>query len=560
MMALTLRLLCLGLVFASLSAHAQTVVRLDPIFPVANQTARAKVTFSGTNPTRVTVFVRRVGETNFRTLQAFDEGGNEWGVDLPFDMPAQGVDVYAEYVQDGTTLTQPEQSPAQFPFRVPALNLIAQSEVGLPARQYRMVSVPLRLDSQDGLPFALGSGASLDVFGDDFGAEGDPAQWRLLRWAPGAQRYVDLVTEGEQAELRVRPGLGFWLITANGGTFDVERGLSTGVTIDGEQAFGTTEPVFLQTGWNQIGNPFSFPVRWDDVQGTGSVEDPIAYSGTYSNPQSTLQPWQGYFVFNPGRAVTLRFAALPLGEGLDRAASLAQRMRARAGAEASVLSVTAESGSLSDEVYLGLAKAIPSTGRPLHLRKPPPIDDGLRLVVQDAGEDWIGRFHTLDDAHWTLALTAPSNEGITLRLDIAGDWPDDVVVDDLDQGVELPVSGETVTVPALADVSTRRLQIRTGTASSQRQPLAFGQPWPNPSSGLVTVPYTLSEAGETRLEVLDVLGRSVRVLHEGPQDAGDHALPWDGLDATGRPVAAGTYLLRLEAGGQFATARVTRLR
>jgi len=560
MTALTLRLLCLGLALLGLSAQAQTVVRLDPIFPIANQAARAKVTFTGTNPSRVTVFIRAVGQASFQALQAIDEGGNEWGVDLPFTVPPQGVDVYAEYVRDGTTLTQPEQSPAQFPFRVPAFNLVTQSEVGLPARQYRMVSVPLRLDFQDGLPFALGSGSPLEVFGDDFGAEGDPTQWRLLRWAPGAQRYVDLVTEGEQAELRIRPGFGFWLITANGGTFDVERGLSTGVTIDGEEAFGTTESVFLQTGWNQIGNPFLFPVNWDDVQGTGSVEDPIAYSGTYSNPQSTLQPWQGYFVFNPGRGVTLDISALPSSDNPVRAASLAQRMRARAGADASVLSVTAESGSLSDEVYLGLAKATPSTERPIHLRKPPPVDDGLRLVVQDSGEDWIGRFHTPDDARWTLALTVPSNESVTLRLNTEGDWPEDMVIDDLDQGVELAIVGGAIVVPALANASTRRLQIRTTTASSQAPTLALGTPWPNPTSDAMTVPYMLPSAGETRLEVLDVLGRTVRVLHEGPQDAGAHALQWDGLDATGRPVAAGTYLLRLEASGQSATARVTRLR
>ena len=74
------------------------------------------------------------------------------------------------------------------------------------------------------------------------------------------------------------------------------------------------------------------------------------------------------------------------------------------------------------------------------------------------------------------------------------------------------------------------------------------------------MPYTLSAPGPTRLEVVDVLGRTVRVLHDGEQDAGSHTVLWDGHHASGQPVAAGTYLVRLVAGGQSATVRVTRLR
>ena len=561
MSALSIRLLCLvALAFAGLAAHAQTVVRLDPLIPIANQASRAEVTFSGTNPTQVSVFVRPVGEASFQQLTAIDQGNNEWSIDLPYDTPPQGVDVYAEYVQNGRTLTEPEQSPALFPYRVPAVNLVAQSQVGLPARQYRMVTVPLHLDGFGGLPVTLGSGAPLDVFGDDFGASGAPTQWRLFRWAPGLERYLDIVAEGEQAEIRMRPGLGFWLITANGGTFDVERGLSTGVTFDGEAAFATTESVFLQSGWNQIGSPFLFPIAWDDVLGAGAVEDPIGYRGTYTNPQSTLQPWEGYFVFNPGQATSLQFSALPISDTPARRATLAQRMRERAGDKASVLSITAQLGSLSEEVYLGLADASSSQERPLHLHKPPPVDDGLRLVVQAAGEEWIGRFQPRDDARWTLGLTMPSTEDVTLHLRTEGDWPDGFVVDDLDQGVELATDGNAVVVPALRNTPTRRLQIRTGATRSQAPDLDLGTPWPNPTADLATVPYTLFSPGRIRLEVLDVLGRTVRVLHDGVQDAGPHTASWNGHDASGRPVAAGTYLVRLEADGQSATARVTRLR
>ncbi|MEO0556834.1 MAG: FlgD immunoglobulin-like domain containing protein [Bacteroidota bacterium] len=558
MSALTLRMACFMLALFGLAAQAQTIVRLDPLIPVAGQIARALVTFDGTNPSSVTVFARPVGTTSFQTLAATDEGSQTWSVELPFEMPPQGLDVYAQYVLDGETLTEPAQDPTGFPYRVPALSLSARPGLSLPARQYRMVTVPLHLSPFSGVPVALGSSEPLDVFGDDFGEDGDPAQWRVLRWSPGLNRYRD-ATEGDVDPV-IRPGRGFWIITANGGSFNVERGLSTGFTLDGERSFITTESVTLQPGWNQIGSPFLFPIQWTDVVGSDRVEDPIGYQGTYSTPQATLQPWEGYFVFSSDRApVTLRFSALAQGR-TDRAAqSLAQRMQARAGDSAGVLSVRAEWGDLSDEIYLGLATASPSA-RPLNLRKPPPVDDGLRLVVQEAGEEWIGRFQTQDSARWTLHLTLPSPDDVTLRFNTEGDWPDGLVIEDLDQGIELSMSGDAVSVPALATVSTRRLQIRTATTRSQPARMALGTPSPNPTSGVVTVPYSLPEAGETRLEVLDLLGRSIRVLHKGSQDAGPHAVSWDGLDATGRPVAAGVYLVRLNASGQVATARVTRLR
>ena len=40
----------------------------------------------------------------------------------------------------------------------------------------------------------------------------------------------------------------------------------------------------------------------------------------------------------------------------------------------------------------------------------------------------------------------------------------------------------------------------------------------------------------------------LRRLVDGWVPAGDHRAPWDGLDARGRPVASGAYLVRLRSG------------
>lgn len=79
-------------------------------------------------------------------------------------------------------------------------------------------------------------------------------------------------------------------------------------------------------------------------------------------------------------------------------------------------------------------------------------------------------------------------------------------------------------------------------------------PYPNPSAGAVTLRYRLASEGAVRITVYDALGRSVWVHAAGRQAAGSYAL--DG--PTG--LAAGVYVVRLEAGEATATRRLSVVR
>ena len=83
--------------------------------------------------------------------------------------------------------------------------------------------------------------------------------------------------------------------------------------------------------------------------------------------------------------------------------------------------------------------------------------------------------------------------------------------------------------------------------------LRLDAPRPNPAAGPVTVPFTLAEAADVTLRVIDVLGREVAVLVDAPRRAGSHTATW-------APAAAGTYLVVLDDGRQRATRRVSVLR
>jgi hypothetical protein len=103
------------------------------------------------------------------------------------------------------------------------------------------------------------------------------------------------------------------------------------------------------------------------------------------------------------------------------------------------------------------------------------------------------------------------------------------------QPVELPVTTATedeVTVPAGLSLLANH---------------------PNPFSVSTTLQFEVPEPSHVRLTVFDVMGRRVRTLIDDVQSARVASIEWDGRSETGRPMASGAYLVRLEADGQSVT-------
>ncbi len=76
---------------------------------------------------------------------------------------------------------------------------------------------------------------------------------------------------------------------------------------------------------------------------------------------------------------------------------------------------------------------------------------------------------------------------------------------------------------------------------------ALYQNYPNPFNPGTQILYRVPFGASVNLTVFDILGREIRTLVNGTQDAGVYVRRWDGTNNEGRLVAAGVYLYRLEA-------------
>jgi uncharacterized delta-60 repeat protein len=189
------------------------------------------------------------------------------------------------------------------------------------------------------------------------------------------------------------------------------------------------------------------------------------------------------------------------------------------------------------------------------------LPDGRFLVaghVQGFGvEDWtLGRYlpnGALDSSYGTGGVAV-------LDLEEMSDSMGGMVLDPAGNAV---IAGTSAGRPVVARI------LGGGTATGVGDPgegdpgfpaFLLAPPHPNPTARGAFLHFRLLEPGRVTAEVLDVGGRLVRTLADrAPRDAGPHSLYWDGLSASGRPVAGGVYFIRVSEGSFSEVRKITVL-
>jgi hypothetical protein len=84
---------------------------------------------------------------------------------------------------------------------------------------------------------------------------------------------------------------------------------------------------------------------------------------------------------------------------------------------------------------------------------------------------------------------------------------------------------------------------------------------PNPLNPMTTISFELRDKSRVALKVYDVSGKLIRTLIAGEiLDSGPCSVSWNGKDDRGSPVASGTYIYRLQAGGSERSDSMTLVR
>ena len=540
---------------AALTGEGVVVVVTDETPVIVGQEVLLEVVIEGLAPTAATLLFRRGGDTAVEEAPMSVSGGTLSASVPGAFVTARGLD-YAVIVEANDEMRRFPEDPARFFHRQVTVPLVA-AEGAFEAETYRMVSLPAEAQNPE-------ASAVLASFGTP-----DPEVWRLLRWSAAAEAYEEYPDTG----FTFAPGRAFWLISREGGGFEV----ADLTTVDAAEPFSLT----LAPGWNQIGIPFAFPIPWAAVtldDGTppasAGVQPPVAFDGEAYIPEvDDLRPWEGYFVFNESAApVTIR---IPSAESSASVESLTPAHLAAEGFGFR-LHVADERASVRDpHTYLWAGR---DEGR--SLRKAPPIGRQLQAAVVDSSSGPLARAvvpPSAEGAVWDVDIRRHGGRALEAwqvdgQLELLADLPAafEVQVLDAQTGAVLSTGTSSFNVTLTAGQPVQRVQVVAGTRAfledqqarltAAREGLAVQPPYPNPAQGNATLTYHTAEAAHVHIAVYDVLGRHVATLADAEHAPGRHTLVWDGTDATGRSVASGVYFYRIRAGAHTHSGSFTRIR
>jgi hypothetical protein len=586
----------------------------------------------GTQYVDGTLHYRRSGELEYQE-DPFDSLSTPGAVIPGPFVTARGVEYWADVRTWGGTLTDPAASPQTSPRAIRTTVRDLRETLVHPAERYRLLSVPLDFGTEP-----AGDLRSMLADEEGFGAY-DPTRWRVFRYLPGAGDVrgdggnggtggtiettgigisvstggnVE-ITSGERSHFLPRPGRGFWLISRPAhqiGTAPLE-GLST--------IAGAPFSIALEPGWNQIGNPFAFPVARESITLPADADSLTAFDpslgergGYQEGPVRILEPFEGYFVYNSSAyPETLRVApveATPAQiDAALRAAKAGDPRLANSDAPSSseawalrlcVRTDHAEDASNIVGIHLDAADERDRLDR----REPPvPPGDWVQLAIADLSWDrYAGRYSHdwraagAEGHAWDIEIrSVGSAEMVSLDPMSLLDPPAGMVLRlvDVELGTALdlqipvgrpevgtlqlnpPGDGTRETYPLLSYGPDRpyRLRLLAGTpayvnAEATRllavpSDVVLQPNSPNPFNGVTRIRFGVPATSEVTVEVFDVRGARVVTLAEGQMYApGYHTVIWDGRKDGGGLVASGVYFCRISAGGARLTRRLDRVK
>ena len=450
-----------------------------------------------------------------------------------------------------------------------AFSNVATATVNTAGGAYSSVTFPIRSMNQ-----AVGTVLS------EFGSY-DATKWRIGHFSPVDSAYMEPGSSGSLSLTTLAPGQGYWLITKN----------SSAGTATGTPAPPTAFNIALTAGpgtparpaWNQVGNPFLFPIAVSDLQVTDGVTTVALtnVTNTFTEIVAKTFDGSGYVdattidgrtAFWVRRKAATGSITLIVPYKSSATGNPGPQLVAPEGADWMV-AVTARQGDRKAEALkIGATRLLTGPGSPLNssAAPAPPGMDLLRLHMpktdwgMDNG-DYVGEFQAMAPRmSWEFVLSGAEAPG-EVALDLSSvRTPEGLsfrLVDVASGQVRELAPGRSTIVPASADDRRYRIEVTSGgaTPATSTASTGFDIAYPNPFRTSVGLHFSIARSADIGVDVYDLQGRLVRSIEQPAAAAGEHVLVWDGRDAAGHGVESGVYLARYKAGSLTGIRRVVKI-
>lgn len=536
-----------------------------------------------------------VPETNFAPLYAGTNG--EFSVSISDDKAVQYA--YLDWMPAGSLTTAPEQIPLGYnsmlgrytaflhgskiyprgvQYRVTAsdsagniatwpasgeyyihsVRFTNDLQTTLVTDQWQMISVPTDAISQN----------MFNMLSSELGSY-DKTKWRLFVWQNGS--YKELADPSNYLSTIHKLGQAFWIrdrVSEDYVSFE-QPDSSVGGFLSSDGLLLSLDP-----GWNDVGNPFMFPIGWMSVDIPGMVAGPYFYDPMqkrWMNPAEvtsdlTMQPYKGYS-FRNDNSFSVNLTVYP------HAAYKGQTKKAPLVPDSWQALARIESGEGADHNYFGTSSDASGLRDRYDYPEPPAGLSGASGYFQLDGDRFCTDIRPAIGQGQSWVLAVDCNGPTKLSISLPPELPagTECHLADLTRRVSqevrgdlsycfVPVPGEQTREFRIAVGSREYAQSVLGEAFALPSATLLGQNLPNPFSGKTAISYQLAAGGQVKIAVYNVAGRLVRTLVDQAQPSGRYSVTWDGRDQAGRQAPAGVYLYRLQAPERTATRRMTLVR
>ena len=374
----------------------------------------------------------------------------------------------------------------------------------------------------------------------------DKKSWRLAHYNASKE-----INEEYPILSKVERGLGYWF-NAKSGEVNLQAG-------EGDVGLYNQSNPFvmkLNEGWNQIGNPFPFPIDWDDIMADNVSADNIlgdlyVYDGTIVNYNkgNKLDPYSGGFV-RASSTVDLDIKVNLKG----RTGGRTSKVDDFNAVDAWQLPLTIKQNSVIYDISsIGMHPEATLTLDQFDEVSLPRLEDYLELSFKHPES----RYHyftkdvvpVVTKHTWDFSI-ASSSAGELTELS----WDYSKIKNRTSSYYMLDVSNaawiDMSSIHTYTFVGNENNNFRiyySGDGNVKPDLMIWGHPYPNPSADIVFTNLILPESGSdylVELSVYDLMGRKIKSIGKSGIQCGSVQMKWEGDDSSGSRVSAGIYLMK----------------